>query len=140
MDKQNNLVMVDSSLWILALKRNCPASIKQIVGDLLEKDLIGICGLIMMEILQGSKNKKEYNEIAEEMNSLHFLETSKEVWNTGSQLAYDLRRKGIMIPTVDLCIAALAIYYNLTIFHADHHFEMIAKNSPLKSKQISPGI
>ena len=140
MSKQNSLILVDSSLWILALKRNCPESIKQILGDLLEKDLAATCGLIMVEILQGSKNKKEYNEIAEEMQALHYLETNRETWNISSRLNFDLRRKGITLPTIDLCIASLAIYYDLILFHADHHFEMIAKNSPLKSKQISPGI
>lgn len=140
MSKQNSLILVDSSLWILALKRNCPESIKQILGDLLEKDLAATCGLIMVEILQGSKNKKEYNEIAEEMQALHYLETNRETWNVSSRLNFDLRRKGITLPTIDLCIASLAIYYDLILFHADHHFEMIAKNSPLKSKQISPGI
>lgn len=140
MIKQNNLVMIDSSLWILALKLNCPATIKELVGDLLEKDLVATCGLITVEILQGTKNKREYNEISEEMNSLHYMETNKEAWNTGAQLAYNLKRKGITIPTVDLCIAALAIYHDLTLFHADHHFEMVAKNSSLKSKQITPGI
>jgi len=140
MSKQNNLIIVDSSLWILALKSNCPATIKQEVGDLLEKDLVATCGLIMMEILQGSKNKKEYQEILEEMEALHYLETNKEAWYIGAKLAYDLRKKGITIPTVDLCIASLAIYKDLKIFHADHHFEMIAENSPLKSKQIVVGI
>lgn len=140
MNKQNNLVLIDSSLWVLAFRKNCPENIKKIVGDLLDKDLAATCGIILLEILQGSKNKKEYVEILEEMNALHYLETNKEAWNTGAQLAYDLRRKGITIPTIDLCIASLSIYYDLTIFHADHHFEVIAENSSLKSKQISLGI
>ncbi len=114
-----------------SLKHNCSATIKELVGDLLEKDLVATCGLIMIEILQGAKNNKEYNIIAEEMNALHYLETNKEVWNTGAQLAYNLRRKGITVPTVDLCIASLATYYDLTIFHADHYYEMIAKNPAL---------
>jgi predicted nucleic acid-binding protein len=140
MNKQNSLILVDSSLWIVALKTNCPVTIKELIGDLLEKDLVATCGLIMVEILQGTKNNKEYNMIAEEMNALHYLEANKEVLNTGAQLAYKLRRKGITIPTVDLCIASLAIYYDLSLYQSDHHFEMIAKNSSLKSKQISPGI
>ncbi len=140
MNKQNNLILIDSSLWILALKRNCPATIKEILGDLLEKDLVATCGLIMVEIFQGTKNKKEYKEISEEMHALHYLEAKKETWNIGAQLAYNLRRKGITIPTIDLCIAALAIDYDLALFHADHHYEMIAENSSLKSKQISHGI
>jgi len=140
MSKQNNLIIIDSSLWILALKINCSATIKQLVGDLLEKDLVATCGLIIVEILQGSKNKKEYKEISEEMKALHYLDINKETWCIGAKLAYDLRKKGITIPAVDLCIASLAIDKDLTIFHADHHFEMIAENSSLKSKQIIVGI
>jgi predicted nucleic acid-binding protein len=140
MNKQNSIILVDSSLWILALKRNCPEDIKQILGDLLEKDLVATCGLIMVEILQGSKNKKEYNEIAEEMQALHYLETNREVWMKSAQLGFDLRRKGVTIPSTFIHIAAIAIFCDLTLFHADHNFEMIAKISNLKSKQIALGI
>ncbi|MDD2353241.1 MAG: PIN domain nuclease [Atribacterota bacterium] len=140
MNKQDRLILVDSSLWIVALKTNCPETIQELVGDLLEKDIVATCGLIVVEILQGCKNKKEYNELSEELNSLHYLETNKEVWNTGAKLAYSLRRKGITIPSVDLCIASLAIYYDMTLYHSDHHFEMIADNSSINSKQITVGI
>jgi predicted nucleic acid-binding protein len=140
MNKKDSLILVDSSLWIIALKDRCPETIKQLVGDLLEKDIVATCGLIIVEILQECKNKKEYNDLSEELNALHYLETNKEVWNTGEQLAYNLRRKGITIPTVDLFIASLAIYYDSTLYHSDHHFEMIANNSSLKSKQITLGI
>ena len=127
-------------LWILALKSDCPLPIKQIIGDLLEKDLAATCGLIMMEILQGCRTKKEYEELTAEMNALHYLEADQQIWDKSSQLAYSLRWKGITIPTVHICIASLAIEHDLTLFHADHHFEIIAKNSTLKSKQISTGI
>lgn len=140
MRNTNNLVLIDSSLWILALKKNCPENIKKIVGDLLDKDIAATCGIILLEILQGSKGKKEYQELSEEMHALHYLEYNKDVWSTGAQLSFDLRRKGITIPTIDICIAALALYYDLTIFHADHHFEMITKNSLLKSRQVTAGI
>ena len=86
MTKQNNLVLIDSSLWILALKRNCPENIKIIIGELLDKDLAATCGLVLLEILQGSKNKKEYQEITEELEALHYLETNKEVWNKDNLL------------------------------------------------------
>jgi len=140
MNKQNNLILIDSSLWILAFKRNCPENIRSIIGDLLDKDIAATCGIILLEILPGSKNEKEYEEILEEMEALHYLEVNKEVWNKGAQLGFDLRKRGINIPAVDLHIASIARHYHLTLLHADHHFELIAQNSDLKSKQIVPGI
>lgn len=140
MNKQNNLTLIDSSLWILAFKRNCSDNIRNIIGELLDKDLAATCGIILLEILPGSNNKKEYGEILEEMEALHYLEVNREVWNTAAQLGFDLRRKEITIPVTDLHIASIALYFDLTLFHADHHFEMIAKNSNLKSKQIATGI
>ena len=140
MNKQTNLTLIDSSLWILAFKRNCPENIRSIIGDLLDKDIAATCGIILLEILPGSKNEKEYKEILEEMEALHYLEVKKEVWHQGAQLGFDLRRKGITIPATDIHIASIAMYYHLTLLHADHHFELIAQNSDLKSKQIAPGI
>jgi predicted nucleic acid-binding protein len=140
MNKQNNRILIDSSMWILAFKRNCPESIINTIGDLLDKDLVATCGIILLEILPGSKNEKEYKEILEEMEALHYLEANQEVWQQGAQLSFDLRRKGITIPTTDIHIASIAIYYHLTLLHADHHFELIAQNSGLKSKQITSGI
>lgn len=140
MGKQNGLVLIDSSLWILGLKRNCSENVRKVIGELLDKDLAATCGMILMEILQGSKNKKEYDEIKVELEALHYFEENKEVWNRGAQLGFDLRRKGVTIPVTDILIASIAIFYGLILFHADHHFEIIEENSSLKSKQIISGI
>ncbi len=63
MNKQNNLILIDSSLWALAFKRNCPENIINPIGDLLDKDLAVTCGIILLEILPGSKNEKELEHI-----------------------------------------------------------------------------
>lgn len=134
------MILIDSSLWILGFKSNGSEEIKKMLGELLDKDLVATCGMILLEILQGSRNKTEYDELAVELDALHYCETNKEVWERSAQLGFDLRRKGLTIPATDILIASVALFYDFMLFHADHHFEMIAKNIPLKSKQIAMGI
>ena len=45
------MVIIDSSVWILALRREFHPRIKALVGDLLDLEEVGINGLIMLEIL-----------------------------------------------------------------------------------------
>jgi len=137
MNRENKLFLIDTSAWILGLKRNSSVQIKNILMEILDKDQSATAGIIILELLQGTKTKKEYEEIFSDLSALHYFEENKEIWKKASLLGFELRRKGKTIPSTDLLIASISLYYNLNILHADNHFEIIKLYSNLKTTDLN---
>src|SRR5680860_1774920 len=102
MKRENKLFLIDTSAWILGLKRNSSNQIKNILTEILDKDQSATTGIIILELLQGTKTKKEYGEIFSDLSALHYFEENKEIWKKASLLGFELRRKGKTIPSTDL--------------------------------------
>ena len=136
MNKDEKLFLIDTSAWILGLKRNSSNQIKNILTEILDKDQSATTGIIILELLQGTRTKKEYTEILSDLSALHYFEVNKEIWERASQLGFDLRRMGKTIPSTDLLIASIALHYDLILLHADNHFEKIQEHADLKTKNL----
>jgi len=136
MNKNDKLFLIDTSAWILGLKRNSSNQIKNILTEILDKDQSATSGIIILELLQGTRTKKEYAEILSDLSALHYFEVNKEIWKRASQLGFDLRRMGKTLPSTDLLIASIALHYDLTLLHADNHFEQIQEHNNLKTKNL----
>jgi len=137
MNRENKLFLIDTSAWILGLKRNSAFQIKNLLTEILDKDQSATTGIIILELLQGTKTKKEYEEIFSDLSALHYFKENREIWKKASLLGFELRRKGITIPSTDLLIASISLYYNLNILHADNHFEIIKLHSNLKTTNLN---
>lgn len=137
MNRENKLFLIDTSAWILGLKRNSSVQIKNILMEILDKDQSATAGIIILELLQGTKTKKEYEEIFSDLSALHYFEENKEIWKKASLLGFELRRKGKTIPSTNLLIASISLYYDLDILHADNHFEIIKLYSNLKTTDLN---
>ena len=137
MNKNGTLFLIDTSAWILGLKRNSSNQIKNTLTEILDKDLSATTGIIILELLQGTRTKKEYAEILSDLSALYYFEVNKEVWEKASQLGLNLRRKGKTIPSTDLLIASIALHYDLTLLHSDNHFEIIKFYSNLKTTNLN---
>lgn len=57
MNRENKLFLIDTSAWILGLKRNSSPQIKNILMEILDKDQSATTGIIILELLQGTKTK-----------------------------------------------------------------------------------
>ncbi len=137
MNRENKLFLIDTSAWILGLKRNSSTQVKNILTEILDKDQSATTGIIILELLQGTKTKKEYEEIFSDLSALHYFKENREIWKKASLLGFELRRKGKTIPSTDLLIASISLYYNLNILHADNHFEIIKSLSNLKTTNLN---
>ena len=136
-NKYKKLFLIDTSAWILGLKRNSSNQIKNVLTEILDKDECATTGIIILELLQGTRTKKEYTEILSDLSALYYFEVDKEIWEKASQLGFDLRRMGKTIPSTDLLIASVALHYDLTLLHSDNHFEIIKLYSNLKTTNLN---
>ena len=130
------MFLVDTSVWIFALKKNFHPFIKERLDRILSENDIAINGIIELELLGGAKTEQEYNRLKNRLDALYYIDAAKSLWDRSSHLAFDLKRNGANIPYTDIFIAASAIQENAILLHADSHFNTIAEYSALKTENL----
>lgn len=128
----NNIFLVDTSAWILALRKDFLPDVKNRIGYLLKENAIITSGMIKLELLGGTKKEKEFQRLKSRLDALEMVETNTSLWERAYELAYSLRRKGIPVPYTDILIAASALMVDATIVHADSHFDLIAHHCDIE--------
>lgn len=112
----DELFLVDTSVWIFALRKDPVAQIKDRIDSLLNEDAAVTMGLIKLEILAGSKTEKEYNRLKSRFDALESLETDDEVWRRACEHGFKLRRRGLTLPSTDILIASCALRAGVPFF------------------------
>lgn len=132
----SELVLIDTSVWILALRRDSLAQARSEVDHLLMTSRAATTEIILLELLSGTRSPREFRELKEELESLARLELTPAVWERAYQLGYDLRRAGLTLPTVDVLIAAIALEHKCVLLHADRHFDQAAQHCALRTRSV----
>jgi len=125
-------VIIDTSAWIESFRPQSEKAFINLVKDLILKGKILLPGIIKTELLRGTKNKKEYNQLNDLLKGLEYLPVSDDFWEKLSRFSFRLFRKGVTVPLSDTYIALLGIENNASILHRDKHFDLIAEKVPLK--------
>ena len=131
------MILIDTSVWLFALRRDFHPLIKERVEKLLVNDRVAINGMIQLELLGGAKSEKEYDRLFQRLDSLYHIEADRSLWNRASKLAFELKQKGITVPYADIFIAASALKENALLVHAGSHFDLIAEHSDLKVESLA---
>ncbi|MCL6257799.1 PIN domain-containing protein [Aquiflexum sp. TKW24L] len=126
-------ILVDTSKWISFLN-NPEDNEPELFQSLLVEDKICICPPIFQELLQGCRNKKEFDLLEDRLSGLFQLVSDSYLAAAGAAKLYvELRQKGATIRKSNDCLIAwYAIEHNLSIWHLDRDFDAIAKHSNLK--------
>lgn len=136
----NNLFLVDTSAWLLALRKNFLPKVKDRIDHLLKEDVVITTGIVKLEILGGTKTEREFQRLKTRLNALDAVETDVELWDRAYGLAFKLRRKGVTLPYTDILIAACALNARAIILHADAHFDLISKHIELKVESFAQDV
>lgn len=128
----NSPFLVDTSVWILALRKDFLPVAKNRIAYLLKENAIIISGMIKLELLGGTKEEKEFQRLKIRLDALHTVETNTALWERAYDVAYGLRRKGLTVPYTNILIAASALMVDATIVHADSHFDLMAHHCDVK--------
>lgn len=126
------MILVDTSAWIFALRKNPFLKLKNRIDHLLEIDSVLTLGMIKLELLGGTKTKEEFDRLKSRLIALYEITTDSESWESASQLAFNLQRKELTIPYTDILIASAAIEAQAIVLHADLHFDLIAGQTELR--------
>lgn len=118
-------VLIDSNVYIDLLRAR-----KDVVASLYEwaepRDRnLAICGMIRLEVLRGMKSLKAYQSISMMMDVMINVPSDNRLWSEATDLAWNMDRKGIVIPGPDLVIAASALRLGATVMTSDAHFSKV---------------
>lgn len=127
-----DLLLIDTSVWIWALRPDGVPAIRTRVNEVLAERKGATTPLILLELLSGARDEKDYTELSEELSALPQFPTSEAVWARSYRTAFDLRRQGVTVPATDVLIATVAQENQVTLLHADRHFDLIAEQTDLK--------
>ena len=124
--------LIDSSAGIEYYRKTGNTDYKTCIYNAIKDNDAAVNGIIRLEILVFTKSDFEYNEISSDFNAFYNLELNDKVFQKASKIGFDLRRKGITIPSADLIIAANAIVTESQLIHFDKHYTYIAEQYPLE--------
>lgn len=128
-------LLVDTSVWSLALRRDAAASepeVQQLKDALLGADVVVTTGLVLQELLQGFSGAKAGAQIVERFAALPLLQPEREDHVAAAELRNTCRRAGIQIGTIDALLAQLCIRHDLTLLSTDNDFKLAAKHCALR--------
>ncbi|EKD22158.1 MAG: PilT protein-like protein [uncultured bacterium] len=120
----NTGIIVDTCVWIAFFREPESEFTLHLKGLLRERKVIMV-GMVMAEILQGVKARKEADLVKQSLGKLPYLEVTREIWETAGKMSASLRGAGVTIPLSDLIIAAVALSGGHEIFTIDPHFDKV---------------
>jgi predicted nucleic acid-binding protein len=129
------MFLIDSSAWIEYLRPKGSQKAKQAVREILQKEEAVCCGIIIVEILRGAKNEKDFQSLGDSLRSLPQIPIDDSVVERASRWGFLLDRKGKIVSTTDLMIASAA-YKKARLIHMDSDFELVSTEVDLEEERI----
>jgi predicted nucleic acid-binding protein len=129
------MFLVDSSVWIEYLRPKGSPNVKERVRTILQKEEMVPCGIIVVEILRGAKNERDFESLRDLLMSLPQIPIDDTVIERASRWGFLLDRKGKVVSTTDLIIASAA-YKEARLLHSGRDFDTIASIVDLEQEKI----
>jgi predicted nucleic acid-binding protein len=121
-------LLVDTSAWIVSFRKSGHEQLKKTLVAALDTLAVTTTNIVIIELLQGCRNRNEYDAMHARLTALETIPISDAVWDLSSTTGYELRRKGITVPTLDIIIASAAKIFDCSLLHHDKHFRAISKH------------
>lgn len=129
------MVLVDTSVLIDFFKGNNNPSVNKF-NDIISQNIpFGITPFTYLELLQGSKNEKEFKLLEEYLSTQTFYHLKDFIrsYSEAAKIRVKCNKKGVTInSTIDFLIVQTAIENNLFLLHNDKDFDTINKVVNLK--------
>lgn len=125
------MVLVDSSVWIEALRRQGDLGVKLAVEGLLEEYEAQWCTPVRLEVLGGAR-PEERERLGRHFATIPYRACDEADWDRAVTLAWRLRDRGLSVPWLDVVVAALALHDDVRLYSLNAHFGRIAEIAGLR--------
>ena len=129
-------VLVDTTIWSLALRRKRPRPKERILIDelseLIRELRAFLIGPVRQEILSGIPDQAKFEEVRLHLSSFDDLPIVQSDYEEAARLYNTCRGKGIQGFHIDFLICAVAIRHSAAVFTTDRDFTNYSKHLDLK--------
>jgi predicted nucleic acid-binding protein len=119
-------VIVDTSVWSMALRRRTPPASSPAVTllrDLITNDRVILLGAIRQEILSGVRTSDQFMRLRDYLRAFPDLELVTEDYELAAEFFNTCRSNGIQGSNTDFLICAVAHRRSYTILTTDNDFQ-----------------
>ena len=125
-------VLVDTSIWSLALRRPSPSGNKVAdLRDLVDEGRAVLMGVIRQEVLSGVRSNAQFELLREKLEPFVDLNVSTKDHVRAAGFFNQCRREGIQGSNTDFLICAAAVRHQIPIFTTDRDFDRFADVLPI---------
>ncbi len=127
-------VVVDTSVWSLALRRNNLDNAVRVVNQLRELIADGkvvLVGAVRQEVLSGIRNLEQFTRLRDYLRAFPDLQLFSEDYELAAQDYNTCRQHGIQGANTDFLLCAIAHNRNYSILTTDKDFDSFLKYIPI---------
>ena len=125
-----NKVLVDTSVWSLALRRpdaREPTEHVRVLSRIITDHRAVLIGPVRQEILSGMRNSNQFTELKERLRAFPDLPIQTEEYETAAEYFNVCRGRGVQGSQTDFLICAVARAHGMPIFTTDNDFRTFAE-------------
>ena len=125
-------VLVDTSVWSLALRRKEQTETAEKLAELIVESLVVMIGPVRQELLSGISDKAAFDNLKSHLQSFDDLPITTRDYETAAEYYNTCRKNGVQGSHIDFLICAVAFNNDLLIFTTDQDFQYYAKCLPIR--------
>jgi predicted nucleic acid-binding protein len=125
------MLLIDSTIYIDWFRRRIDP--RSILEPWIKARAVAICGIIRAEVLRGVIHPGQRNRIGALFDLLEEVPTDSGLWREVSDLAWQLDRRGVVLPLTDVAIAACSLRAGASLITTDEHFSSISGLNTLRA-------
>jgi hypothetical protein len=125
-------VLIDTTVWSLALRRSEPNGVTQRLLNLITSSSAVMIGSVRQELLSGISNDEMFKTLKAKLDAFDDHPLTKRDYETAAQFFNTCRKHGIQGSHTDFLLCAVAANHDFAIFTTDNDFTNYAKVLPIK--------
>jgi len=125
-------VLVDTSVWSLALRRKEPSEIAIKLTDLILSSLVVMIGPVRQEVLSGISDTNAFLKLKAKLEAFDDFEIGTRDYEKAAEFYNICRKNGIQGSHTDFLICAVGYSNNFLIYTTDKDFDNFVKYLPIK--------
>jgi predicted nucleic acid-binding protein len=126
-------VLVDTSVWSLALRRDLPSDGPEVseLIELIKESRVQMIGPVRQELLSGIKSQSQFQKLRNHLRSFPDLELTIRDYEYAAEFFNLCRSKGVQGSNTDFLICAIAARHKVPIFTTDRDFTLFQLHLPI---------
>lgn len=127
------MYLVDTSVWIQALRRSGNAVIQTQLKTLVLSGEAAVTEWILLELMTGLSSSESGHALLERFTPVALISFRQAWWSKAWETAARLRKRGVSASAAGCLIATAAVESSVPLIHCDGDFEVIRRHSRLQT-------